>query len=134
MSRVTLPIPQPAAVNLMRHCSAAKAGFAQCASARAPTVTVIQRFCCADLRLLSLRLDQMVKASFLSRRLLNHVAISHIGGVRPFLPIATNFAFGASGVITTNTFWPAASIARSVGSNLTIGVPTGTKTFDMPPL
>ena len=31
VNRVTLPIPQPAAVNFKRHCSATKAGFAQLA-------------------------------------------------------------------------------------------------------
>ena len=83
---------------------------------------------------LSSRLGQTMKATLLPRRVLKPAAFSHIGGVTPFLPIATNFAFGASGVITANTFWPAASIARSVGSNRTIGVPTGTKTLDVPPL
>ena len=83
---------------------------------------------------LSSRLGQTMKATLLPRRVLKPTAFSHIGGVTPFLPIATNFAFGASGVITANTFWPAASIARSVGSNRTIGVPTGTKTLDVPPL
>lgn len=58
----------------------------------------------------------------------------YIGGVTPFLPIATNLAPRASAACTTNSFWPFASTDRVVGSNRTIGVPTGTSTFAVPPL
>ena len=58
----------------------------------------------------------------------------YIGGVTPSLPIATNLAPRASAACTTNSFWPFASTDRVVGSNRTIGVPTGTSTFAVPPL